>query len=124
MLSARASRLVNEDSVGVSLVDLAVDPAPQPVDIGVYSRVFWTSAAIAPADHACTKKLKTCTWPWPFCFTSTEARMVIRDGDRGEEDGRVKARPRLLPEKDRRDRGPPPEQWKCYGGVPSPLRSD
>ena len=26
---------------------------------------------------------------------------------------RVKARPRIPPEKDRRDRGPPPEQWKC-----------
>ena len=24
-----------------------------------------------------------------------------------------KARPRKPPEKDRRDRGPPPEQWKC-----------
>ena len=42
----------------------------------------------------------------------------------GEEDERVKARPRKPPEKDRRDRGPPPEQWKCYGGVSSPLRSD
>ena len=30
-----------------------------------------------------------------------------------EEDERVKARPRTPPEKDRRDRGPPPEQWKC-----------
>ena len=30
---------------------------------------------------------------------------------RGEE--RVKARPRIPSEKDRRDRGPPPEQWKC-----------
>ena len=35
-------------------------------------------------------------------------------------DERVKARPRMPPEKDRRDPGPPPEQWKCYGGVPSP----
>ena len=26
---------------------------------------------------------------------------------------RVKARPWILPEKDRRDRRPPPEQWKC-----------
>ena len=53
-----------------------------------------------------------------FCFTSTEARWLIRDGDGGwggggEEDERVKARPRIPPEKDRRDRGPPPEQWKC-----------
>ena len=36
----------------------------------------------------------------------------------------MKARPRKPPEKDRRDRGPPPEQRKCYGGVPSPLPSD
>ena len=59
-----------------------------------------------------------------FCFTSTEARWLIRDGDRGEGDARMKARPRIPPEKDRRDRGSPPEQWKCYGGVPSPLPSD
>ena len=45
-------------------------------------------------------------------------------GGGGEGGERVKARPRISPEKDRRDRGPPPEQWKCYGGVPSPLRSD
>ena len=49
----------------------------------------------------------------PFCFTSTEARWLIRDGDRGIGDDRVKDRPRIPPEKDRRDRGPPPEQWKC-----------
>ena len=52
-----------------------------------------------------------------FCFTSTEARRLIRDGDGEgggwEGDERVKARPRVPPEKDRRDRGPPPEQWKC-----------
>ena len=34
-------------------------------------------------------------------------------GGGGEGDERVKARPRIPPEKDRRDRGPPPEQWKC-----------
>ena len=45
-------------------------------------------------------------------------------GGGGGGDERVKARPRIPPEKDRRDRGPPPEQWKCYGGVPSPLPSD
>ena len=47
--------------------------------------------------------------------------MLIRDGDRGGggggggggKDERVKARPWILPEKDRRDLGPPPEQWKC-----------
>ena len=49
----------------------------------------------------------------PFCFTSTEARWLIRDeGSGGGGDERVKARPRIPPEKDRRDRGPPPEQWK------------
>ena len=31
----------------------------------------------------------------------------------GGGDERVKARPRIAPERDRRDRGPPPEQWKC-----------
>ena len=57
--------------------------------------------------------------PWPYCFTSTEARLLIWDGDGGggggggggEVDERVKARPRIPPKKDRRDRGPPPEQW-------------
>ena len=28
--------------------------------------------------------LKVLSWPWPYCFTSTEARMLIRDGDGGE----------------------------------------
>ena len=36
-----------------------------------------------------------------------------RGGGGGGGDERVKARPRIPPEKDRRDRGPPPEQWKC-----------
>ena len=31
----------------------------------------------------------------------------------GEGDERVTARPRIPPEKDRRDRGPPLKQWKC-----------
>ena len=39
-----------------------------------------------------------------WCFTSTEARLPIRDGDRVGRDDRVKARPRKPPEKDRRDR--------------------
>ena len=40
----------------------------------------------------------------PFCFTSTEARWLIRDGDSGGGGGggRVKARPRIPPEKDQR----------------------
>ena len=37
--------------------------------------------------------------------------MGCRGGGGGYE--RVKARPRIPPERDRRDRGPPPEQWKC-----------
>ena len=40
---------------------------------------------------------------------STEARLLIRDGDSGGGGGRVKARPRIPPEKDRRDRGLPPD---------------
>ena len=47
------------------------------------------------------------------CLTSTEARWPIRDGDRVGRGREWKARPRKPPEKDRRDRGPPPEQWKC-----------
>ena len=39
-------------------------------------------------------------------------------GQWGEGVGRVKARPRIPPEKDRRDRGPPPEQWKCLRRCP------
>ena len=38
---------------------------------------------------------------------------LLGTGTEGEEGERVKARPRIPPEKDRRDRGPPPEQWKC-----------
>ena len=66
--------------------------------------------------------------PLPFFFLGA-LRPRRRDGLLGtgaewEGDDRVKARPRKPPEKDRRDRGPPPEQWKCWGGVPSPLPSD
>ena len=43
----------------------------------------------------------------PFCFTSTEVRWLIRDGGGGGGGGeRVKARQRISPEKDRRNRGP------------------
>ena len=38
---------------------------------------------------------------------------LLATGTEWEGDERVKARPRIPPEKDRRDRGPPPEQWKC-----------
>ena len=37
---------------------------------------------------------------------------LLGAGTEWEGDDRVKARPRKPPEKDRRDRGPPPEQWK------------
>ena len=50
------------------------------------------------------------TEPGPCCSTSTQARWLIRDGGRGREGGgggeegeRVKARPQIPPEKDRRD---------------------
>ena len=55
----------------------------------------------------CERKAST------LCFTSTEASLLIRDGDKGGRGERVKARPRIPPEKDRSDRGPSPEQWKC-----------
>ena len=42
---------------------------------------------------------------------------LLGTGKGGEGDERVKTRPQIPPEKDRRDRGPPPEQWKCSGGV-------
>ena len=38
---------------------------------------------------------------------------LLGTGTEWEGDDRVKARPRKSSEKDRRDRGPPPEQWKC-----------
>ena len=38
---------------------------------------------------------------------------LLGTGTEWEGDDRVNARPRKAPEKDRRDRGPPPEQWKC-----------
>ena len=38
---------------------------------------------------------------------------LLGTGTEWEGDERVKARPRKPPEKDRRDRGPPPEQRKC-----------
>ena len=54
------------------------------------------------------KKEEKRTGPGPCCFTSTEARLLIRDGDGGgggEEGERVKARPRIPPEK------PPQRPW-------------
>ena len=53
-----------------------------------------------------------------FLFFHASLRPRRRDdllgtGTQWEGDERVKARPRKQSEKDRRDRGPPPEQWKC-----------
>ena len=59
-----------------------------------------------------------------FALRPRKRGVLLGTGTGGEGDERVKARPRIPPEKDRRDRGPPPEQWQCYGGVPSPLPSD
>ena len=47
--------------------------------------------------------------------------ITVRGGGGGGESEGSTAR--TDPE-DRGGRGPPPEQWKCYGGVPSPLRSN
>ena len=43
---------------------------------------------------------------------------LLGTGTEWEGDDRVKARLRKPPEKDRRDRGPPPEQWKCLRQCP------
>ena len=51
----------------------------------------------------------SCFQLWPCCFTSTEARLLIRDsggGGGGGEDERVKAWPHIPPRKDWRDHGP------------------
>ena len=51
----------------------------------------------------------------PFCHFALRPQkqggLLGTGGGGGDE--KVKARPRIPPEKDRRDRGPPPEQWKC-----------
>ena len=39
--------------------------------------------------------------------------VLLGTGTEWEGDERVKARPRKPSERDRRDRAPPPEQWKC-----------
>ena len=49
---------------------------------------------------------------------------VLRTGTEWEGDDRVKARPRKPPEKDRKDRGPPPEQWKSLRRCPLAIASD
>ena len=46
-------------------------------------------------------------------FTSTEARWLVNDGDRGGRGRKSEGSTADTPEEDRRDRGPPPEQWKC-----------
>ena len=38
---------------------------------------------------------------------------LLGTGTGRQGDERVKVRPRIPPEKERRGRGPPPEQWKC-----------
>ena len=51
-----------------------------------------------------------------FFFVALRPRKwggLLGTGTWGEGDERVKARPRIPPERDRRDHGPPPEQWKC-----------
>ena len=48
-----------------------------------------------------------------FALRPQKRGRLLGTGTGREGDDRVKARPRIPPEKDRRDRGPPPEQWKC-----------
>ena len=51
--------------------------------------------------------------PDHFALRPQKRGGLLGTGTRGEGEERVTARPRISPEKDRRDRGPPPEQWKC-----------
>ena len=81
---------------------------PTVVDLALLSSSYhWMATSLPRSNSTVGSGLLYC------CFTSTEARWPIRDGDIREGDDRVKARSRKPPEKDRRDRGPPPEQWKC-----------
>ena len=52
-----------------------------------------------------------------FALRPQKRGCLLGTGGEGEGEGEggeiVNARPRMPPEKDRRDRGPPPEQWKC-----------
>ena len=49
----------------------------------------------------------------PLALRSQKRDGLLGTGTGGKEDERVKARPRIPPEKDRRDREPPPGQWMC-----------
>ena len=61
-----------------------------------------SSKAVDTLDHFALRPQK------PGCLLGTGTG--VGGGEEGE---RVKVRPQIPPEKDRRDRGPPPEQWKC-----------
>ena len=50
------------------------------------------------SDVICPCRPERCS-QCTFCFTSTEGRWLVKDGDRGEGDERVKARPRIPPKK-------------------------
>ena len=43
------------------------------------------------------------SWPWPCCFTSTEERLLIRDGGEGGGGRESEGSTAVPPEKDRRD---------------------
>ena len=58
--------------------------------------------------HAEVERRHVACFLFLCCFTSTEAGLPIRDGDRVGKGPGWLARPRKPPEKDRRDRGPPP----------------
>ena len=87
--------------------------SPRPSTTGATSRT--TSSACSPCLD------------WSVAPETVEDHFALRPQKRGgllgtgrgwgvgggEGDERMKARPRIPPEKDRRDRGPPPEQWKC-----------
>ena len=83
-----------------------------------FSAFVYGYPSSSPRVHCTpTKACLLCATPFIFIFNFA-LRPQKRDGllgtgTEGERDERVTARPRIPPEKDRRDRGPPPEQWKC-----------
>ena len=68
------------------------------------SRVRCSNHWAIPAPETCT---------FGFHVALRPRRRDDRDGDRVGRGTGWLARPRKPPEKDRRDRRPPPEQWKC-----------
>ena len=69
-----------------------------------------TGAQDIHLDFHTAPELCTPQGPGHFALRPQKRGGLLGTGTGGEGDERVKARPRIPPERDRRDRGPPPEQ--------------